>query len=81
MIDIRKITKYYKYSLNNKVLPIRCPVDEEHPILVPRLWIDDEDNDIVYLYCIDCNFKLYPGLELYKNIEFVLEELELNEED
>jgi hypothetical protein len=50
-------------------------------MLVPRLWIDENDNDIIYLYCLDCNFKLYPGLELYNSIEFVLEELEVNEED
>jgi hypothetical protein len=77
IMDIRVFSKYYKYSLKDKVLPIRCGIDEEHPILHPNLDIDDGGNDIIYLYCIDCNFKLYPGLELYKNIEFILEELEI----
>lgn len=74
-------SKYYQYSLKDKVLPIRCGIDNEHPILVPNLDIDNEGNDIIYLYCIDCNFKIYPGLELYQNIEFILEELELDEEN
>jgi hypothetical protein len=81
MIDIRILSKYYQYSLKDKVLPIRCGIDSEHPIMVPNLDIDDEGNDIVYLYCLDCNFKIYPGLELCKNIEFILEELEVNEEN
>jgi len=74
-------SKYYQYSLKDKVLPIRCGIDNDHPILVPNLDIDNEGNDIIYLYCIDCNFKIYPGLELYQNIEFILEELELDEEN
>lgn len=74
-------SKYYQYSLKDEVLPIRCGIDNDHPILVPNLDIDNEGNDIIYLYCIDCNFKIYPGLELYQNIEFILEELELDEEN
>ena len=80
-MDIRVFSKYYQYALKDKVLPIPCGIDSEHPMLVPRVWIDENDNDIIYLYCLDCNFKLYPGLELYNNIEFVLEELEVDEED
>ena len=48
---------------------------------MPNLELDDEYNEKIYLYCLDCNFKIYPGLELYNNIEFVLEELEIDEED
>ena len=81
IMDIRKFSKYYQYTLKDKVLPIPCGIDPEHPMLVPRLIIDENNNDIIYLYCIDCNYKLYPGLELYQNIEFILEELEVNEED
>jgi len=80
-MDIRKFSKYYQYSLKDKVLPIRCGMDQEHPILVPNLDLDNDYNEKIYLYCIDCNFRLYPGLDLYKNIEFVLEELEVNEKD
>jgi hypothetical protein len=81
IMNIQTFSKYYQYSLKDKVLPIRCGVDEEHPILVPNLELDDEYNEKIYLYCLDCNFKIYPGLELYNNIEFVLEELEIDEED
>lgn len=80
-MDIRKFSKYYQYSLKDKVLPIRCGMDSEHPPLVPNLEIDDEYDEKIFLYCLDCNYRIYPGLELYQNIEFVLEELEVNEEN
>lgn len=80
-MEYRRFSKYYQLSLKNITIPIRCEIDSEHPILVPNLQIDDAGNDIIYLYCLDCNFKLYPGLELYRNIEFILEELEVNGED
>lgn len=79
MINIHSFKKYYKYSLENKVIPILCGIDKEHPILLPNLDIDDEGNDIIYLYCLECSFKLYPGLELQNNIEFILEELEIDD--
>jgi hypothetical protein len=80
-MEYRVFSKYYQYSLKDKVLPIRCIKDKDHPILVPNMKIDDEGNETIYLYCLDCSCKLYPGLELYSNIEFVLEELEIDEED
>ena len=76
-MDIRVFSKYYQLSLENKVLPILCSIDDRDGILVPNL---DED-DRVYLYCLACDFKMWPGLELYNNIQFVLEELEVNGED
>ena len=80
-MEYRRFSKYYQLSLKNITIPIRCEIYSEHPILVPNLQIDEAGNDIIYLYCLDCNFKLNPGLELYRNIEFVLEELEVNGED
>lgn len=71
-MDIRKFSKYYQLSLKDKVIPITCGIDEDHPYLVPNLDHDDK----VFLYCLGCNFKMYPGIELYKNIEFVLEEVD-----
>ena len=76
-MDIRRFSKYYQLSLKQQVLPITCGMDEEHPILVPNL----TDDDKVCLYCLGCNFKMYPGQELYDNIEFILQELEVNGED
>lgn len=76
-----KFSKYYQLSLKNKTIPIKCELDSDHPILVPNLRTDENDNDTIYFYCLACNFKLYPGLELYNNIEFVLEELEVNGEN
>lgn len=74
-MNIKVFSKYYQLSLENKVLPILCSIDENDGILVPNL----DEHDRVYLYCLGCNFKMWPGQELYNNIEFILEELELNE--
>lgn len=76
-MEYRKFSKYYQYSIKNKVIPLKCQMDSDHPILVPNI----TDDDKIFLYCLACNFKMYPGLELYNNIEFILEELEVNEED
>lgn len=80
-MEYRRFSKYYQYSLKDKVLAIPCGLDADHPGMVPNLDIDDEGNDIIYLYCLSCNYKLYPGLELYRNIEFILDELEVDGED
>ena len=77
IVDIRIFSKYYQLSLKDKVIPIRCGLDSDHPGLVPNL----SDDDRIFLYCLGCSYKMFPGKELYDNIEFVLEELEVNEED
>jgi hypothetical protein len=56
-------------------------MDSEHPILVPNLRIDDDGNETIYFYCLDCDSKLYPGLSLYNDVKSILEKLEDNEED
>lgn len=74
-MEYRRFSKYYQLSLKNKTIPIRCKIDSEHPILVPNLDIDDAGKDIIYFYCLDCNFKLYPGLELYNKISLIVDRL------
>lgn len=73
-MDIRVFSKYYKLSLEDKVIPIQCGIDNLHPTMVPNLKIDDGGNETIYLYCLDCGFKMYPGTELYKSILNVLKE-------
>ena len=43
IMEYRKFSKYYQYSLKDKVLPIRCGIDPDHPGLVPNLDIDNEE--------------------------------------
>ena len=76
-MDIRIFSKYYQLSLKDKVIPITCEIDPTDGIMVPNL----SDDDIVYLYCLSCNFKLFPGLELYNNIISTLEKIEVNGKD
>jgi len=67
-VDIRIFSKYYQLSLKDKVIPILCGIDKSHPGMVPNLKIDSENEEIIYLYCLDCDFKIFPGQELYNNI-------------
>ena len=75
MMDIRIFSKYYQLSIKDKVIPITCGIDEDHPILVPNL----SEDDVIYLYCLGCSFKMFPGTELYNNISKILENID--EED
>lgn len=75
-MEYRKFSKYYQYSLENKVKAIACGMDFDHPGLVPNLDVDEDGSDIIFLYCLACTYKVYPGLELYRNIELILEELD-----
>ena len=75
-MDIRVFSKYYQYCLKDKVLPIPCGLDEDHPALVPNL----DDDDRIFLYCLGCEYKMFPGLELYQNIEKVLREMDHGED-
>lgn len=70
-MDIRLFSKYYKLSLEDKVIPIQCGIDQFHPVMVPN--IDEEDQ--IYLYCLACNFKIIPGTELYRNITECIDKL------
>lgn len=76
-MNIQVFSQYYQYSIKGIVIPIRCGIDKDHPPLVPNL----SDDDRIFLYCLGCSYKMFPGQELYDNIEFILEELEVDGED
>ena len=76
-MNIQIFSQYYQYCIKGIVIPIPCGIDEDHPPLVPNLSEDDR----IFLYCLGCSYRMYPGKELYDNIEFILEELEVDGED
>lgn len=76
-MNIQKFSQYYQYCIKGIVIPIPCGIDPDHPPLVPNL----SDDDRIFLYCLGCSYKMFPGKELYDNIEFILEELEVDGED
>jgi hypothetical protein len=44
--------------------PLMC-MDTNH--LVPLITALNNEDDI-YLYCLECNYKLFPGYNLYKKL-------------
>ena len=53
---------YQKLAGESKVPPLICPIDES--VLMPNLTTNDE----LFLYCLDCNYKNFVGLELYNKV-------------
>jgi hypothetical protein len=58
---------YQKLAGESKVPPLICPMDES--MLMPNLTLDDE----LFLYCLDCGYKNFVGLELYDKLSKYLE--------
>jgi hypothetical protein len=57
-------SRYYKFQSEGLVPNIECGNDKEHMGLIPN--VDYEDR--IFLYCLECDYKKYPGLEFYKSI-------------
>lgn len=68
---IQVINKYLILSDNDITIPIRCGIDNDHP----RLFANMDDDDNIYLYCMACEYKLIPGIELYERIVTTLQSL------
>jgi hypothetical protein len=58
---------YQELAGESKVPPLICPMDQV--MLMPNLTLDDE----LYLYCLDCGYKNFVGLELYDKLVKYLE--------
>jgi len=64
--------RYYKFQSEGLVPPIVCGNDDGHLGLIPN--IDYEDK--VFLYCLECNYKKYPGSDFYGKIKELTGKLE-----
>lgn len=58
---------YQKLAEEQKVPPLLCPMDQSS--LYPNLTNDDQ----LFLYCLECSYKNYVGLELYEKVERYIE--------
>lgn len=68
---IQVFNKYLLLSDEGKTKPLLCGLDKDHP----RLFANIDENDDIYLYCLACDYRMIPGIELYSNIEKVVEGL------
>jgi hypothetical protein len=58
---------YQKLAEESKVPPLLCPIDKS--MLYPNL----TDQDQLFLYCLECSYKNYVGLDLYEKVERYIE--------
>jgi len=55
---------YYQLSIDNIVEPIKCIITDHELPLYPFMEMDNEDFRMK-LECLECNYKIYPGLNSY----------------
>lgn len=66
-LSIQEVHYYNDLANSLKAEPILCPYDENSFSHILLTNIDDEEK--VYLKCITCDTKFYPGINLIKKIK------------
>jgi len=67
---IQYVSKYVSLSEEGLVSKLECPIDQG--LLLPNL----NENDNIFLYCIECSYKKIVGIDLYNKIKNKVEEVE-----
>ena len=62
-MKIQVVSKYLALAEEGLVSKLACPIDQG--LLMPN----QDLNDIIYLYCLSCQYKNNIGLEQYDRIE------------
>lgn len=70
-MDIREF-RYYQFLAEKGLCePIVCMNDPEHGILFSN--IDNEDK--IFLFCLGCDFSIYPGITFFDTIRKKIHEI------
>jgi hypothetical protein len=67
---IQYVSKYISLSEEGLVSKLECPIDQG--LLLPNL----NQNDNIFLYCIECSYKKIVGIDLYNKIVNKVKEVE-----
>jgi hypothetical protein len=59
---IQYVSTYISMSKDGLVEKLLCPVDQSF------LFSNQDLEDNIYLYCLDCNYKKNIGINTYENI-------------
>ena len=70
IMRIQAFSAFQDLARDGVVEPLMCFNEEHINPLIPAL----NKNDEVYLWCLECDFKLNPGINLYEKIILTLEE-------
>jgi hypothetical protein len=62
-LRIQVVSKYLSLAKEGLVSNMDCPLDQG--LLMPN----QDNNDIIYLYCLSCDYKKIIGLDLYGKME------------
>lgn len=70
MMIYQIFSRYYRLSLDGKVPPLLCGADRTHEQpLVPNM----TDDERIYLYCLQCEYRRWAGISLYENLRELVE--------
>jgi hypothetical protein len=72
MQQIQYVSKYVALSEEGLVPRLECPMDQG--LLYPNL----DKEDLIFLYCLSCEYKKYIGISTYQNIVKVVQKNEQN---
>jgi hypothetical protein len=63
MMQIQYVSKYIALSEEGLVPRLACPVDQG------SLFVNQDLSDSIFLYCLECKYKKYLGLEFYSQLK------------
>jgi len=69
-MKIQYVSKYISLSEEGLVSKLECPIDQG--LLLPNL----NENDNIFLYCLECSYKKIVGIDLYNKISNKVKEVE-----
>jgi hypothetical protein len=62
MNEIQTVSKYIALSEEGLVSKLECPIDQG------LLFANLDQNDNIFLYCLSCEHKIYPGISFFDKI-------------
>ena len=71
---IQYVSAYISMSKDGLVEKLLCPVDQSF------LFSNQDLEDNIYLYCLDCNYKKNIGIATYNNIVKAVDSVEQHRE-
>ena len=68
MITIQEIHQYNNLCNSGLAKHFSCGKDKDHPNLVSGV----SEENVIFFYCLACNYKLFPGNKTIKKIKLIL---------
>ncbi len=65
-MKIQVVSEYLTLAREGLVPGIECPMDQG------LLFCNQDLEDNIFLYCISCSYKNYLGIEVYNNLEKIV---------